>query len=203
MYTAMKQLRIASIFLLSLTFMVHAQTKEQAEELFWDFEESRFNGDKRHVISKGEQLLPISDKLNPKWRTYFIYYLASAYENNSQMDKAVPLYLRAIEAEPNYYVPHRAMGFHYLAESSKITAKIEASTEAAEKQKLMSDYQSILMQALPYLEKSYACDSEDEQTLQTIHQVMTAIGPKAKPAAFKQRIAVLSKNCVTLLTLDE
>lgn len=199
----MKQRHIASIFLLSLTFMAYAQTKEQAEDLFWDFEESRFNGDRHTVISKGEQLLPISDKLNPKWRTYFVYYLASAYENNGQMDKAVPLYLRVIEAEPNYYVPHRAIGFHYLAESSNITARIKATTEATEKQKLMADYQSILMRALPYLEKSYACDSEDEQTLQTINQVMTAIGPKAKPAAFKQRVALLSKNCVTLLTLDE
>ncbi|WP_028296380.1 hypothetical protein [Olivibacter sitiensis] len=197
----MKQLFAIAILFLCSVFGTHAQTAEQAEDLFWDFERARVEGDKNLIIGVGEQLLPMSDKLEAKWQTYFRYYLAYAYENNGQMDKAVPLYLKVVQDVPDYYVPHRALGYHYLTESNGIAAKIKANPPAAEKQKLMEEYQAMLLKALPYLEKSYACDPEDNKTLQTINQVVETISAKANPEQLKERLAEKSKNCVDLLRL--
>lgn len=192
---------IVPVFLLLIgsNFLGHAQTAEQVENHYYNFSQHRLFGTDDEVIREGEILMTMLDKFSRERQTFITYCLANTYENNGQMEKAVPLYLNVIEAEPAYHVPYRALGHYYLKQSNETAEKLNASKNATERKKLMEEYHNICAKALSYLEKDYACDPY-EGTLETINRLMKTLGEKAKPNEFKQRIAKLAEDCVSVLT---
>ncbi len=191
---------------LFLFFMGHlstrAQTTEEAEEHYANFSQNRIFGTESDVIYDGEKLLTMLDKFSPARQTFITFYLANAYENTGQIEKAEPLYLKVIEAEPDYHVPYRALGYYYLKQSNSVAEKLNASKDATERKKLMEEYRGICAKALFHLEKDYACDPF-EGTLETINRLIKTLGEAAKPDEFEQRIAKLAENCITVLTDKE
>lgn len=194
----MKHFKTLFLILVSVQMTAHAQTLEEAEKHYYDFSNNRLYGDNRSVIQAGEKLLPVLDKLHPQRQIFFSFYLGNAYEQEGQAEKALPLYLKVIEAQPDYHVVHRAVGYIYLMESNEMAVKVNASEDPAERKKLVEAYQDILAKALPHLEKDYACDPY-EGTLESINRIMASLGERAKPGEFKQRIEKLAENCVTIL----
>jgi|GEM_PF-337705 Tfp pilus assembly protein PilF len=175
-----------------------AQTSSQADEQFANFSLARLGDDAREIIMEGEKLMAMLDKFMPARRTFIMFYLANAYEKNAQLEKAAPLYRKVIEAEPDYYVAHRAMGYYYLHKGEELKEKMDAAESKAERRVLKEEYRRMLLQALPHLEKDYACDPYPE-SLAVIKKLIKNIGPAAKRKGLSERIAKLSENCVTLL----
>lgn len=198
-------MRYFTVILLALAIgqpMSYAQTAQQAEDLYYDFSQSRMMNDFGQVIIHGEQLLALLDELSESKQKHVLFYLANAYENAQQLSKAVPLYEKIIVAEPHYYVPYRALGHYYLGEARPVAIKLNAIKDRAERGKLAEAYYGLLLQALPYLEKDYACDPFDG-SLETIQTVMRILGSRAKAEEFDQRIEELAQNCVDLLPRDD
>lgn len=195
----MLNIAILSFLLVTIHLSIQAQTAEEAEEHYTNFSENRIFGTEIDVIRDGEKLLTMLDKFSPARQTFITFYLANAYENSGQIEKAEPLYLKVIEAEPGYYVPYRALGHYYLKLGNRIGEKLNASKDTDERTKLEVEYYNMRAKALSYLEKDYACDPF-EGTLNTINWLMKVVGEQAKPNGFEQRVAKLSENCVSILT---
>ena len=198
----MKYLTVALFLFFTVHLSTHAQTTEEAERYYESFSENRIFGTESDVIRDGEELLTMLDKFSPARQTFILFYMANAYEKNEQFEKAEPLYLKVIEAQPDYYVPYRALAHYYLKLGNRIADKLNGSKDTNERKKLEIEYRDMRAKALSYLEKDYACD-QFEGTLKTINWLMDVVGEQAKPNEFEQRIAELSENCVTILRDEE
>lgn len=190
---------ISFIFFLN-TNLSAQQKSEDLENLYEDFLKSRLNQDYNSAITLGERILPQKSNFSEKRQLAFAYTLAKMYEDNHLIEKAIPLYQEVLTKEPNYYVPHRALGFYYLNKSNELVPQLKAANNSTEQRKQqMEKYSALLLQALPHLEKAYACDPDDE-TLRIIRNLMTTVGPKAKAQEFESRITQMKEKCASILT---
>ena len=191
---------LIGIIFLSSTNLAAQQKSDDLENLYENFLASRVNQDYESAIALGERIFPKKTAFSEKRQLVFTYSLAKIYEDNNQIEKALPLYQEVLAKEPNYYVPHRALGFYYLNKSNELVPQLKAANNGTEQRKLqMEKYRGLLLQALPHLEKAYACDPDDE-TLAIIRNLMTAVGPKAKTQEFESRVAQMKETCVSILT---
>jgi tetratricopeptide (TPR) repeat protein len=190
-------LKKAALFL-SLLFigtLAHAQTVDQVYDQYLDFSMSKSKKNPKAFLI-GENLLSQADKLPAKSKIILFYSMAKLYEDSGNSDEAIVYYEKVIAAEPNYYVPHRALGFIYYNKLSDFSKKLQGAKIDA---KLMADYKAMVLKALPHLEKAEACHPSDE-TLDMIKLLYTAIKDTAGLNTLKSRLANLGKNCVTLLS---
>lgn len=184
----------------SNTKLAAQQKGDDLEKLYGNFLADRLNTNYDSAIALGEQILLRRSEFSEKRQLVFTYTLARMYEENNRIEKAVPLYKDVLEKEPNYYVPHRALGFYYLSKSNELIPQLKSKTNTAEQHKQnIEQYRSLLLQALPHLEKAYACDPDDE-TLTIIRNLMKTVGPKAHASDFEKRVAQLKSACVSILT---
>ncbi|GAB2983401.1 hypothetical protein GCM10027049_20700 [Mucilaginibacter puniceus] len=184
---------------LSLLFIgafAHAQTADQIYDQYLDMDIARSNKELSKALLIGESLLSNASKLPAKTRTMYYNSLAKLYEDSYQTDQAVIYYDKVLAAYPDYYVPHRALGFIYYNKFSDVSKKLQGAKIDA---KLMADYKAMVLKALPHLEKAEACDPNDE-TLDMIKTLYTAINDTAGLNTLKSRLAGLSKNCLTVLS---
>ena len=159
----------ASLFLslLFIAALAQAQTADQIYGQYVDFDIARSTKNFPKAFLIGENLLPQADKLPPKAKTILFYNMAKLYEDSSNSDKAIIYYEKVAAAEPDYYVPHLALGYLYLNRVNEVYTKMQAIKDPAERQKLMPEYKNNALKALTHLEKDQACDPE-EQTLTMI-----------------------------------
>lgn len=186
------------VLMLISTGVTFGQSKS-VDDLYLDFSMARTGNATLKAIEIGEQILSHQEKLTPKKQTRFYYYLAKQYEVNHQDDKAVIFYDKVVAAEPNYYVPHMALGYLYLKPANQLVSKINASkSNKAEYQKYVNQYQQLLQKAIRHLEKAQACDP-DEQLLADIKNLYSRLQDKSGLINLDGRLLEASKNCITIL----
>ncbi len=188
----------AALFL-SLLFIVkfaHAQTAAQVYDQYLDFSMAKTAKSYPKAFLIGESLLSQADKLPAKAKTILFYNMAKLYDDSGNSDEAIKYYEKVTAAEPDYYVPHLALGYIYFNKFGDFSKKLQTAKIDA---KLMAEYKAIALKALPHLEKAEACDPS-EDTLDMIKTLYTAIKDTAGLNSLKSRLAALSKNCVTLLS---
>jgi tetratricopeptide (TPR) repeat protein len=174
----------------------HAQTADQVYDQYLDFNLARYTKNFPRAFLIGESLLPQADKLPARSKTILFYSMAKLYEDSGNSDKAISYYEKVAAAEPDYYVPHLALGYLYYNKFSDLSKRLQGAKIDA---KLMANYKAMVLKALPHLEKAEACEPSAE-TLDMIKTLYTAIKDTAGLNTLKSRLAALSKNCLTVLS---
>jgi tetratricopeptide (TPR) repeat protein len=191
-------------FLLALILSgtaVFGQTKS-VKDLYLDFSLARIGSTSPKAMEIGEQILNHPEKLSPKTQVNFYYHLAKQYEVNHQDDKAVEFYQKVLAAEPDYYVPHMALGYLYLKPANQLVGKINASkNNKTLYQKYVGHYQELLVKSIRHLERAQACDP-DEQLLAHIKDLYSRLQNKSGLATLDSRLQLHSRSCITVLTDD-
>jgi hypothetical protein len=185
-----------SLFLLFAVALAHAQTADQVYDQYLDFSMAKTAKSYSKAFLIGESLLSQADKLPAKSKIILFCSMAKLYEDSGNSDQAIMYYEKVTAAEPDYYVPHLALGFLYYNKLSDFSKKLQGAKIDA---KLMADYKALVLKALPHLEKAQACDPNDE-ALDMIKTLYTAIKDTARLNSLTSRLASLSKNCVTILS---
>jgi hypothetical protein len=107
-----------------------------------------------------------------------------------------------LKLEPDFYVPHLALGYLLLAQANPIARQLNEVKDNPElRAKYLKEYQEKLRKALPHLEKALACDPND-QVLESIKWSYQALKDQASFNSLETRLQLLRKNCVTVLKED-
>lgn len=185
--------------LLFAAVTVNAQTADSLTTKLGDFDLARFNDDALGAVRLGEKILPDTSQLSPKARISFLDHLAKAYMDNEQDKKALELYQKVADAQPNYFVAQRALGYLYNEDSEDIQLKlyITAKNDPAYNN-LFAEYKKAVLKSLPYLEKAQACDPDDD-TLDLIKTLYQNIHENDQIASLPNRLSSLGKNCIDIL----
>ncbi|HVS93911.1 MAG TPA: hypothetical protein VHE59_17860 [Mucilaginibacter sp.] len=178
---------------------LNAQTSDTLYNKLADFNLAQLNGDTYGALLLGKEILPDTSKLAPKQRISFIDRMAKAYEDNDEDKKALPLYLEVAKAEPSYFVAQRALGYLYNDEAEAIQLKLYNTLKTAPAYHALQDsYKNAVLKALPYLEKTQACDPDDD-TLDLIRTLYQNIHDEQALGSLDERLAGLGKNCLDIL----
>ncbi len=184
-------------FALVLAFIcttIRAQTPDQVYDQYLDFNLARYQNESAKALLIGESILPNVAKLPAKSQILYYNSLAKLYEDSSQPDKAITYYEIVAAAQPDYYVPHRALGYLYADRAKELYKQIPTGKADAPEA-----YRAIVLKALPHLEKAQACDPSDE-TLTLIKFLYTSIKDTVGLNALPDRLKLLSENCITVLS---
>ena len=135
-----------------------------------------------------------------KARVNFFCSIAKVYEDENQSVKAIFYYEKVVEAEPKYYVAHRALGYLYLAKANEIEISLNnLAKKTNEYIKLNEDYSAAVNRALPHLEKAQACEPDDD-TLKEIVLLYKKINDTEHLKTLTSRLNLLNKDCIDILT---
>jgi tetratricopeptide (TPR) repeat protein len=192
--------KVAFLFLLlSTSIAAKAQMTDTLFNRMGDFDLLRFDNKIPEAITKGEQILPDSDKLPPKTKISFFWRLAKLYEDDGEDTNAIKYYEKMIGSAPDYYVAKRALGYLYDKRARKILDKLTGlkSTDPAY-DKLFADYKAIVRKSLPLLEKAQACDPSDE-TLALIKALYKNIHDNQGLNSLDARLKSLNTGCLDIL----
>jgi tetratricopeptide (TPR) repeat protein len=187
----LRKLLVAVILLIFVT-TVHAQTAEDTYNKYLDFNLARLQGEQDKAMDLSRQIMPDTAKLSAKVKINFFNSLAKLYEDDNQSVNAIPLYERVVEAEPDYYVAHRALGYLYLKNIPDADKPLgNPSTDA--------EYIKTVKKALTQLEKAQACDADDN-TLALIKTLYKNIGDDTGLNGLDKRLKALKGNCEDILS---
>ncbi len=182
--------------ILCISGLAKAQTADEVYNQYLDFNLRRFEGEAAKALQLGDKILPNVAKLPLKSQVVFYGSLAKLYEDDNQSVEAIPLYEKVATAQPDYYVAHRALGYLYSKQADELYTKLQAAPGDKE---TTAAYKTVVLKALPHLEKAQACDPSDE-TLALIKTLYTNIHDDAGLQSLSARLKTLSKNCVDILT---
>ena len=197
----MSRFPFSFLLVLFATQIAFSQT-QNIKDVYFDFLQIRTEPYKvEESINKGLQLLKRSKELNAKQIASITYHLGRLYEADEDMESAIPYYENSIKLSPDYYVPYRALGFWYFKDAVDLgikLGKLDKTKEPALYAELSADYKKVALKTTAYLEKSQACDP-DEETLSMITDLYKALGDENALIGLNKRLKLLKKNCVTLL----
>ncbi|MGN7988130.1 tetratricopeptide repeat protein [Pedobacter sp. 22226] len=189
------------LFTLTMMQTCFAQSKS-IKDLYWDYSQIRMTDtEKPKVIQLAEELIKRSPELTKTQLGNVSYHLGRLYEETEQTEKAIPQYEEAIKITPAYYVPYRALGFIFVKKCNALSAKINEAGKAKDSKlqgELYAQYKVVALKALPYLEKSQACDPDDE-TKTIITNLYRSLKDNAAIASLDDRLKKNAANCVSLL----
>lgn len=190
---------IAIILLILFSKPAISQTPE---DQYYDFSLHLSEGNAEKAMSIAEKLIPSASVLKKKQQAIFYFKLGRLYEDSKNGQKAIIFYQKSLALEPDYYVPHLALGYLYLGNANVVATKLKVEkTNTSVHQRYMTEYKGILRQAVPHLEKAMACDP-NEQVLNSIKNIYLALDDATGFKSLDSRIDELNKNCVTVLTED-
>jgi tetratricopeptide (TPR) repeat protein len=187
---------IVLLYILCLAGIASAQTADAVYDQYLDFNLKKLEGSTADALALGEKILPNVAKLSTKTQINFYNGLAKLYEDDNQSVEAIPLYEKVADAQPDFYVVHRALGYLYLKPADELYAKLQSSPGDKE---IEAQYKTAVLKALPHLEKAQACDPSEE-TLALIKTLYTNIKDKKGLDNLKSRLTFLAKKCVDILT---
>lgn len=193
----MKYIAIILLFLFS-----NPAFSQTPEDQYYDFSLHLSEGNAEKAMSIAEKLITSASVLKKKQQAIFYFKLARLYEDSKNGQKAIIYYQKSLTLEPDYYVPHLALGYLYLGNANAVVTKAKAEKNNANvRQRYMTEYKGVLKQAVTHLEKAMACDPND-QVLTSIKNIYLALEDPAGFKSLDSRIDELNKNCVTVLTED-
>lgn len=197
----MKKRLLYILLLLATPPFCFAQTKS-VKDLYWDYSQIRMEDtQKTQAISLAEELIKRAPELSKTQLGNVTYHLGRLYEETGNTEKAIPFYEQAIKITPAYFVPYRALGFIFLSKCNAIGAKMNEAGKAKDlklHKELYAKYRETALQALPYLEKSQACDP-DEETKTIINNLYQSLKDTASIASLDERLKKSATNCISLL----
>jgi tetratricopeptide (TPR) repeat protein len=189
------------ILLFIAAFSTCAQTADSTlYNKLGDFDLARLYNDNGKALRIGEEILPDTAKLTSKAKISFFGRLAKLYEDDEQTAKAIIYYKKVIAAVPDYYVAQRTLG--YLADSAAELIHLKLfrlKRDDPSYKTLFDQYKKEVLKALPHLEKGQACDPNDDD-LDMIRTLYQNIHDDEGLKTLSDRLAVLSKNCVDILS---
>ena len=187
------------VTLLLILFCKTAMSQDVVDH-YYNFGGAITEGKESSALMLAEKILPESSLLSAKQQAIFFYKLAGLFENLKNTEQAINYYKRSLEIEPNYYVPHMALGYLYLSQANLLANQInDEKKDAVLQKKYVGAYNNKLKQALPHLEKAMACDPND-QVLSSINFAYKAFNDTVSLHSLNSRLRELEKGCVTLLT---
>jgi len=189
------------LFPLTVAQTCFSQSKS-IKDLYWDYAQIRMTDSERpKVIQIAEELIKRSPELTKTQLGNTSYHLGRLYEETGEIEKAIPKYQEAIKITPAYYVPYRALGFIFVKKCNAIGAKMNEAGKAKDLKahgELYAQYKVIALKALPYLEKSQACDPDDE-TRTVITNLYRSLKDNAAIASLDERLKKNAADCVSIL----
>ena len=157
-------------------------------------------GSEGNALALAEKIIPGVSGLSVRKQAIFYYNLGNLHESRKNTEQAIDFYERSLKLEPNYYVPHLALGYLYLKKANILVPKIngERSNMVLHKQYL-SEYSAWMRKARPHLEKALACDP-NEQVLSTIKSIYKSLKDDSAIISLDLRLKSLENDCVSVLT---
>jgi len=196
----MKKVYLVYCLLFGSYFSLFAQSKS-IKEAYSDFTVNRTNPVTAKIIAETLALYKRTDELTAKQVTSVAYHLGKMYEETENPNEAIIYYEQSLKGEPNYFVPHRALGFIYLNKSKVFADQMRAANQAkdvAAYTKAKDEYKLVMLKSIPHLEKYQACEPDDE-TLAIITSFYKFIKDTQSLSSMEARFKVLSEKCVSLL----
>jgi len=189
-----------TLTILLLVFCVSAVKAQTVYDDYLEFS-AAFTQNKTVVALRiGNKILASKEKLPAKAETNFYAKMGNLYEYTDNDEQATIYYSKVLLSEPDYFTAHRALGYLYLKQVNVLGKKVNASMgNKAEYDKNRIAYKKCIDQCLRYLEKSQACDPDD-QTLNIIKSLYHSLKDDAKFNTLEDRMKPLRVNCVSLLT---
>ena len=195
----MKKTFLLCSFLFFGITMVNAQ---DIKDLYLDYMTTRSEeSENNKTISTALTLLNRSSELNDNQIANVNFHLARIYDSTGFPEKAIPYYEASLKLVPNYYVTHNALGFLHLKKCDTLGQAVTASAKAKDvtlNEKTYKAYKLQVDKTIPYFEKSQACDP-DERTMEILKVLYNSTKNTTALATLPDRLAALSKECVTLL----
>jgi tetratricopeptide (TPR) repeat protein len=193
-----KTFLLCSLLFFSIT-MVHAQ---DLKDLYTNYLTNRNDESlNKETISTALALLNRSSELNDKQIANVNFHLARIYEATGAPEKAITHYEASLKLVPDYYVTHNALGFLNLKKCDTLGQAVTASAklkDIALNEKTYKAYKLQVEKTIPYFEKAQACDP-DERTMGILKGLYKSSKNDTALATLPDRLAALSKNCITLL----
>ena len=190
---------IAIILFIFLTKTALSQTPV---DQYYDFSLHLSEGDAEKAMAIAEKLTPSATVLSKKQQAIFYFKLARLYEDSKNAQQAIIFYEKSLTLEPNYYVPHLALGYLYLSNANALVTKINSEkANPTLHKRYQTEYKGFLRRAIPHLEKAMACDPND-QVLASIKKAYLSLDDLSTFKSLDSRIDELNINCVTVLTED-
>ncbi|MBC6109146.1 tetratricopeptide repeat protein [Pedobacter fastidiosus] len=197
----MKNILLTTFFALLITQITYAQ-KQDIKDLYFDYLQVRMDADEKPEAKvKAIALLQRSSELTKTQLGNVTYHLGRLYEEDGEIEKAVPYYEESIKITPGYYVPYRALGFMYYKKCVALNQKLSGIDKAKDSdgyKKALDELKKSSLKTAKYLEKSQACDPDDE-TLAMIKNLYKNMKDDKALATISDRLKALSSDCVTLL----
>ncbi|WP_231427882.1 tetratricopeptide repeat protein [Pedobacter sp. Leaf250] len=197
----MKKRLLTLLIFLSTAQITFSQTKS-IKDLYWDYAQIRMEDSERaQAITLAEALIKRTPELTKTQFGNVSYHLGRLYEETGETEKAIPHYEQAIKITPGYYVPYRALGFIFIKKANAIGSKMNEAAKAKDAKlstELYGQYKAIALKALPNLEKSQACDP-DEETKNIILNLYRSLKDNASILSLDDRLKSKSSACISLL----
>lgn len=190
------------IAIILFIFLSKTAISQTPVDQYYDFSLHLSEGDAEKAMVIAEKLIPSATSLSKKQQAIFYFKLARLYEDSKNAQKAITFYEKSLTLEPNYYVPHLALGYLYLGSANALSTKFKGEkTNTSVHQRYLTEYKGFLKRAVPHLEKAMACDPND-QVLASIKNAYLALDDISTFKSLDSRIDELNKSCVTVLSED-
>ncbi|MBG6234618.1 tetratricopeptide (TPR) repeat protein [Pedobacter sp. CAN_A7] len=181
------------------TTMVNAQ---DIKDLYFDYMTTRMvESQNNETIRSAAALLNRASELNDKQIANVNFHLGRIYASTGAPEKAITHYEASLKLVPDYFVTHNALGFLHLKKCDTLGQAVTASAKAKDvtlNEKTYKAYKLQVDKTIPYFEKSQACDP-DERTMNILKGLYNSTKNTTALATLPDRLASLSKECVTLL----
>jgi tetratricopeptide (TPR) repeat protein len=156
-------------------------------------------GQEATAFSLAEKILPEVSSLTERQQAIFYYKLAGLHEGKQHQKEAVDFYQRSLKLEPDFYVPHLALGYLYLGFVNESARQLNAEKkDMVMHTKYKNQYYAHLKKALTHLEKAMACDP-NEEALKIIKNGYQTLKDPASLSSLDERVKELARSCKSVL----
>jgi tetratricopeptide (TPR) repeat protein len=167
--------------------------------LYDQLDDVLFNGKTEEINEHIKNLNLKNNDLSETKKAMVNYKIGTYFEKKVRIvDEAIVYYEKSLTHEPNYFVPHLAVGYLYLKEANDLRENYNQEKDIKQKQVYLTNYKVQLVKALPHLEKAYACDP-NEPLLNIINTIYTTLKNPAGFSTLNQRIKILNQKCIEIL----
>lgn len=191
------------IFLLILLLFFKVGFAQDASKQFIDFTIAISAGEFNEAMALTKDMNLESSNLSNRKKAIIYFKTAAYYENSKKnIDETIGYYEKCLKYEPNYFVPHLALGYLFLNKANEMSVKINNERgNIALRNKYIAEYKANLKNALPHFEKAMACDPND-QVLTSIKKVCGALKDTDSLSSLDSKLVILRKECIDFLSED-
>ena len=128
---------------------------------------------------EANQMLDEAIAANPQ-NAEFYNVKGTLYENQKEPEKAFEFYKKAIEIKPDYAKGQFDVGRYYFNKAVQKRDEINKLSGAAYQKAVANELNPLYKEALPYLEKAYQLDPENNDAKNALRNIYYFLGDEAK-----------------------